>query len=265
MTSVGQREIQTKKRFVTGASVKIGYFETDSNLRYHDEVHGDLFTQVDRGMDLLLTKYLKALISYEGIQRIETYPVPEEALREALLNAIAHKDYGSGIPIQVSVYDNKVMLWNPGQLPPNWTVEQLTEKHSSRPFNPDIANAFFRSGMIEAWGRGIERILQTCAAATVPQPVLLYDGSGIWVKFEKRALKEGAGETLEKTPGKTPDRILAWLRKDPNLTISELAELTGKSTSTVERAIRKLRKAGRLERIGPAKGGRWHVIGSDDE
>jgi len=154
------------ERFVTGAFLKIGYFESNSNLRYHDEVHGDLFTQVDRGMDLLLTKYLKALISYEGIQRIETYLVPEEALREALLNAIAHKDYGSGTPIQVSVYDNKVMLWNPGQLPPNWTVEQLTKKHSSRPFNPDIANAFFRSGMIEAWGRGIERILQSCTASS---------------------------------------------------------------------------------------------------
>ena len=56
-------------------------------------------------MDLLLTKYLKAMISYEGVQRVETYPVPEEALREAVLNAIAHKDYGSGIPVQISVLD----------------------------------------------------------------------------------------------------------------------------------------------------------------
>jgi len=60
-------------------------------MLYHDEVHGDLFTQVDSTMDLLLTKYLKAMISYDGVQRVETYPVPEEALREAVLNAIAHK------------------------------------------------------------------------------------------------------------------------------------------------------------------------------
>ena len=60
------------------------------------------------------------------------------------------------------------MLWNPGQLPPEWTVERLTETHSSRPYNPDVANAFFRAGMIEAWGRGIERIMEACRAAGVP-------------------------------------------------------------------------------------------------
>ena len=90
-----------------------------SDLRYHDEVRGDLFTQVDRTIDLVLTKYLRARITYEGIHRVETYPVPEPALREAVTNAIAHKDYGSGIPIQIRVYDDRLMIWNPGQLPHN--------------------------------------------------------------------------------------------------------------------------------------------------
>ena len=105
------------ERFVTGAFVKIGYFLNDADLLYQDEVHGDLFTQVNETVDRLLIKYLKARISYEGIQRVETYPVPEEALREAVTNAIAHKDYASAIPIQISVYDDKIMLWNPGHLP----------------------------------------------------------------------------------------------------------------------------------------------------
>jgi predicted HTH transcriptional regulator len=60
----------------------------------------------------LLTKYLKAGISYRGIQRVESLPVPEAALREAVLNAILHKDYSSGTPVQISVYANKLMLWN---------------------------------------------------------------------------------------------------------------------------------------------------------
>ena len=59
---------------------------------------------------------------------METFPVPEDALREAVLNAITHKDYASGTPIQISVYDDKIMLWNPGQLPPEWTVERLAER-----------------------------------------------------------------------------------------------------------------------------------------
>ncbi len=78
-----------------------------------DEIHGDLFTQITKTLDLLTTKYLKAAISYEGVQRVETLTVPEPALREAILNAIAHKDYGTGAPIQISVYADKLMLWNP--------------------------------------------------------------------------------------------------------------------------------------------------------
>jgi ATP-dependent DNA helicase RecG len=104
------------ERFVTGAFIKIGYFRTNSELLFHDEIHGDLFSQIDKTMDLLLTKYLKAMISYEGVQRVETYPVPEEALREALHNAVAHKDYSSGVPIQISVYEDKILFWNNGEL-----------------------------------------------------------------------------------------------------------------------------------------------------
>ena len=78
---------------------------------------------------------------------------------EALLNAVIHKDYASGATIQISVYDDKLMIWNPGQLPPDWKAENLLEKHESKPFNPDVAHAFFRAGLVESWGRGLELIL----------------------------------------------------------------------------------------------------------
>ncbi|WP_051397922.1 ATP-binding protein, partial [Runella limosa] len=142
------------EKYVTGAFVKIGYFRTDDDLLFQDEIHGHLFEQIEKVLDLLRTKYLKALISYEGIQRIEELPFPEAALREALLNAIAHKDYSSGIPIQISVYADKIIFWNEGTLPENWTVENLKQKHASRPFNPSISTALFRTGYIEQWGRG---------------------------------------------------------------------------------------------------------------
>ncbi len=195
------------ERYVTGAYVKIGFFENNVDLRYHDEVHGDLFTQANQTIEILRAKYLKALISYEGLQRIETYPVPDPALREALLNAVVHKDYGSGIPIQISVYSDKLMIWNPGQLPPDWTVERLLEKHASEPFNPDVANAFFRAGKIEAWGRGIERIMTACKEAGVPVPILRYEATGLWTVFpfsdEQINLGKRVGGTTQETGGET--------------------------------------------------------------
>ena len=75
-------------------------------------IHGNLFQQIVRLMDLLCTKYMKAVITYEGIQRIETLPMPKEALREALLNACINKDYAESSPIQIRVYENKLEIVN---------------------------------------------------------------------------------------------------------------------------------------------------------
>ena len=169
---------------VTNAYIKIGFFADEhANLLHHDEVHGSLFDQVFNIIEVLKLKYFKATVSYEGIVRQERFPVPLEALREALLNAVVHKDYASAAPIQISVYPDKLMIWNPGDLPDNWTLETLLGKHSSRPFNPDIANAFFRSGLIESWGRGIERILKACEQEGVPAPEWNVSGGDFWTIF----------------------------------------------------------------------------------
>lgn len=249
------------ERFVTGAFVKIGFFRTNTDLLYQDEIHGGLFTQVDKTIDLLLTKYLKAGISYQGLQRVEVFPVPEAALREAVLNAIIHKDYGSGTSIQISVYPDKVMLWSPGELPHDWTVAKLKGKHPSQPFNPDIANTFFRAGMIEAWGRGIERILETCRAAKVPEPGLRYEQSGLWIEFWfPKAVEKTTVETRVETRGKTRGKILDYLLANQNASLAEVAAAVEKSLSAVERASSKLVKEGKLRFIGPRKGGHWEVL-----
>lgn len=88
------------EKWVTGAYVKIGFFgKSDSDLKYQDEVHGPLLEQVDKTIDLVYTKYMKARIAYEGIQRIEQFMFHKDAFREILLNAIVHKDYSSCNPI----------------------------------------------------------------------------------------------------------------------------------------------------------------------
>ncbi len=181
------------EKFITGAYIKIGYFETDDNLRFQNEVHGNLFEQIEQALDLIKNKYLKAYIRYDGIDRIEEYIFPEPVIREALLNAVCHKDYSSNTPIQIRIFENKIIIWNTGQLPDNWTIDRLTIPHPSKPFNPDIANAFFRAGYVEAWGRGTTNMINECKRKGVLPPRFIYDFSGFVVelyRYTERELKE---------------------------------------------------------------------------
>ena len=269
------------ERFVSGAFVKIGYFRSESDLICHDEMHGDLFSQVAGTIDLLRTKYLKAVISYAGIQRIERFPVPDAALREAVLNALIRRDYAVGAPVQIRVYGDRLKIWNPAVLPEGWGLNDLLREHASLPYNPNIANAFFRAGEIEAWGRGIQRIFQDCRDAKTPRPKLRLTGHDLWLEFAfapdyLRAVSSTGGEepvseparasvktpvkTPVETPVKAPVEILRLLADKPSMTLAEVAAEIGKSISSVERASAKLVKAGKLRHVGPTKGGHWEVI-----
>lgn len=280
--------------FFTGAFIKVGFFENHADLLYHDTIHGNLFEQVDKTIDLIFTKYMKALISYEMIQRVETYPFPREAIREAVLNAVIHKDYGCGIPIQISIYENQVYIWSQGQLPDDYTMQDLLDKHASQPYNPDIANTFFRAGYIESWGRGLVKIRTECTDVGLPEPTFTFNRHGLMVHFkgrpegasEKMAVnggetsgerREDVGETdkasekavelSEKTSGsrredvgKTSGRILELIKNNPEITIPELASGIGVSERSIERNIQKLQKDKLLIRIGASFGGRWEVL-----
>ncbi len=245
--------------FFTGSYIKIGFFNTDDELAYQDEIHGHLFEQVEKTMALLLTKYLKANISYKGLNRIETYPIPEPALREALLNAVVHKDYSSGNPIQISVYSNKLILWNAGQLPDDWTVESLKTKHPSRPFNPDIANCFFRAGLIEAWGRGTIKILNDCKNAKIAMPIFKYDLSGFLVIFSF-SQKISTINVKDNSANAAEELILTYISNNNRITIPELMKKSNTSRSTIERYIKKLKKGGKIVRIGSDKSGYWKSL-----
>ena len=265
---------QRPEAYVSGAWIKIGYFVTDDDLRYQDEVHGNLFEQVDKALELLSSKYLKAYISYEGVQRLETLLFPYGALREALLNAVVHKDYSSGIPLQISVYEHQIVLWNPGQLPVGWTLARLLGKHPSNPPNPLLANAFFRAGYIESWGRGIEKIQRECREHGIAPPVYDFGMSGLMLSFhanpqhlqaalgEEKArhiLGEKVGEKVGESLSDNQRQILALLAANPRMAAREVAERIGISSRKVEQNIARLKELGLLERIGPAKGGYWRL------
>ena len=246
------------EKYVSGAYIKIGFFRTDSDLLFQDEIHGNLFEQVEKTMDLLFTKYIKAMISYEDIYRVETYEYPKDALREALLNAVAHKDYTGPYPIQISVYDNKIMIWNYGKLPENWTVEDLLDKHSSQPRNPDIATTFFRSGYVESWGRGMDKMRNLCLEAKIPLPQLSCKGNDFWTVFRKDIYNK---EDLSKL-GLSDRQIKAvlYVKEHGKITNKEYQEINGIGKSVTIDELRNLVDKEILVRIGETGRGTYYEL-----
>lgn len=244
-----------------GAYVKIGYFESDADLLYQDEIHGSILEQIDKIVELVYLKYMRAKITYEGMQRIERYFVPEEALREALLNALCHKQYQSGVPIQISVYEDKLYIANCGCLPENWTLENLMRKHASSPYNPNIAHVFYLAGFIESWGRGVEKICAACRKDGVPQPVYTVNPGDIMIQFtapEERVVHVSRKVTDRVTENEK--RLLALLAEDPGYTLAQLVERTGVSRKTVAQRLKKLKDEGAIERVGSDRKGYWKIL-----
>lgn len=243
------------EKYVTGAYIKIGFFETDDDLKYQDEVKGNLLEQAEEALDLLKTKYDKAEITYNNGVREETYTFPQDAVREALLNAIAHKDYSSGIPIQISVYNDKIIFWNEGQLPENWTVDRLTQKHPSKPFNPDIANTLFRAGYIESWGRGTIKIINACKAHKIAPPIFSStppDFQIELIKYSDQSLKDkGLKEELRK--------MVLHVQEYGSVTNSEVQKICNVSKATATRYLNELEE-GFLEKIGTTGVGTTYVL-----
>ena len=172
------------QRYFVGSHVKVGKFATEAELLYHDDIEGSLFVIADRVIDLIFTKYLKAKITYDHAVRVETFPFPYEGVREAVFNAIVHNNYSSGVPIQIKILDDYMYVSNEHLLPWDWTAERLINSHVSKPLNQSIANAFYRAGHIETWGRGIQIIEESCRKLGTPFPEYEILGSGIRVKFQ---------------------------------------------------------------------------------
>lgn len=226
----------TPEKLFPGAFIKIGFFRSDSDLAFQDEIHGSLVQQVDRTFDLLTTKYMNYTISYKGLQRIENPTFPEDSLRECILNSVSHKDYAEQIPIQISVYPDRIVFWNPGSLPESWTVDNLLKKHPSRAFNPAIANAFFRSGEVEAWGRGIGKIVNGAIANKLLPPVFDTSFGGLMITF----FNSPVAQLKEAGVDERGIAIVNYVLAEKKVTNSDVQKLLNVSKPTATRILASL-------------------------
>lgn len=246
------------QRYFVHSYFKIGKFGTSvADLRFQDTVEGSVFEMVDKVIQLLKDRYLISPISYEGIQRIEKLEYPEAALREAILNAVVHKDY-TDTTIQLRVYDDKLMLWNPGELPVDIPLERLMKSHPSRPRNKKIAQAFFRAGYIESWGRGIEKILTAFQEAGLPEPIFEESWGGVMVTFLKDIYTEEHLRTLDINERQI--RAILFIKEHGSITNSAYQKLNslGKSVSTTE--LIDLNEKQLIEKVGTTGRGTKYVL-----
>lgn len=243
-------------RFYPGAFVKIGRFgKGDTDLRFQEVEEGNLIVLLRNVIEQLNHKFLIRPVEFEGLYRIEKNEYPVPALREMLLNALIHRTY-MGVFTQLRVYDDKISIWNDGELPQGVTLEKLKQHHSSRPRNLIIADVCFKGGLIDAWGSGTVRIIETCKAAGLPEPVLEERDGGFAVTLYKDNLTE---EQLVKL-GLNARQVKAvqYVKEKGKITNKEYQEINDISNRTATNELKELAEEFGLMKMSGAGAGTFY-------
>lgn len=274
------------EKFFVANGFKIGRFISDeSDLIIQDTITGNIIAMTDKVIETLKSKYLVFHISYEGLQRIETLEIPEQALRELIYNAICHKSY-PGEQVQMKIYNDRISLYNYGSLPDGLTVEKILQEHSSRQRNQNIARVFYLAGFIEAWGRGFRKIHNEFEKVGLEQPT--YDehcgGFRVTIRRQKAAtlfsnngIIEHQNVALESLDNNgvmdlgcqngalnvvldgVLKQIMQHISHNRKITIKELATTLELSERQIDRYLKYLRENGFLDRTKNNRYGEWII------
>lgn len=243
-----------------------------TNIYDRNDVKDDLLIQFNEAV-AFLKKHLNVRSEIRGFDRFDIYEIPLDALREAVVNAIVHRDYRiKGTSIYVRIYDDRVEIENPGGLPDGITKRDFGRSSVRR--NPIIADLFHRMGKVERMGSGIERMRELMRDAGMKEPVFEMDAffrvtfyrdprySLKADRFQKVGEKVGESwvKKLGEKLGENENRIVEIVVTNKFVTIPELSKMLKISTTAVENNIAKLKAKKILKRIGPDKGGYWEVV-----
>ncbi len=194
--------------------------------------------------------------------------IPEEVLREGVINALIHRDYSMiGTDIKIAVFDTKIEITSPGGLPKSLTIEDIYAGRSEIR-NRVLSGVFLKSGYIEQWGSGIPRMREMCRNMGLGEPEIEEKGLFVILRiFRKNKLDNIQIETLNKSVKSKSEiiheeqqRIFAIMRGNSNLTVSEIANKMQMTESSIQRRIKSMQENGSVIRIGSKKSGYWDLI-----
>ncbi|HBE44367.1 MAG TPA: hypothetical protein DDW17_02645 [Deltaproteobacteria bacterium] len=258
------------QRFTPWSVYTVALFKDKNGVDVIDrkEINGGLFEIVDQVMDFVRL-YAKVAYRFTGKpQREEIYEYPFEAIREAVINSVMHKDYFEhGHNNILKFFPDRIQIENIWAKPKKFILGKTVFRR-----NQLIADLFSRIHFGERLGSGMQRMRDICKAENAPNPKIEFTDTHFYIVFRQsnEYLKMAATEPVrltQKIPRKYPEdltatalNILKLLEQDNALTRSQLAEKLGVSPDTIKKNFEKLKQKGILQRVGPDKGGYWEIL-----
>ncbi|MFZ4618684.1 MAG: ATP-binding protein, partial [Rectinemataceae bacterium] len=214
---------------------------------------GTVFELFDQAVDFVMSKIDRRVGTRAlGPQAPVEYELPREAVAEAIVNAVAHRDYTSNASVQVMLFADRLEVWNPGELPPPLTIDQLSLPHASIPRNPLIAEPLFLAHYAEKAGSGILDMIALCQHAGLPRPEFRQEGGqfiqAIWrPKRVEEPLIEAHDEAHEAhdeahDPISLPEQLILSACLEGPRSAPELLNMLGyvSRTGNFKRSLKKL-------------------------
>jgi ATP-dependent DNA helicase RecG len=244
--------------------LRLARFRGTTKTEFIDQsqIHGHALSLLRQALEFLRRHLPVAGRIEPGLfERVDEPLFPLLALREALVNAVCHRDYSlAGGAVSVAIFDDRLEIWSDGTLPFGISVDQLRRDHLSRPRNPLISEVFYRRGLVERWGRGTQRIIELCVQAGHPEPDFVEQGGAVGVRF----LPSGyiAPHRISHDLSARQRKVLLVLASGESMAFSALRAKA--APNTPERTLRDdLLHLKRLDLIGSTGRGRgavWFLI-----
>lgn len=251
---------KTPQRIFLQAEVRCARFKgTEAVKPFIDmKVFGeDIIEQVNKALSFVLEHSLLVAWLVPGkVEREERYEYPPDAIREAIVNAICHRDYESTGNVQLRIFDDRIEVWNPGGLPDPLTLEDLKKRHKSIPRNPLIAKCFFLIKFIEQWGTGTNEMVKRCLEWDLPEPEFEYVTGDLVVTFMKTKLTE---EYLDKLGlNERQKKAIKYLKENKEITLSKFRILYPENSDrTLRKDLEDIVKAGIVKPVGEKRGRKY--------
>jgi len=222
------------QRFFPTSEIKCAQFygnEVTKPIPAYHVYQGDLFSLVTQALDFVASRIDARVGTREhSVQVPIDFELPLGAVREAIVNAVAHRDYTSNASIQVMLFRNRLEVWNPGHLPPGITIEQLSQVHESFPTNPLIANPLYLAGLAERLGTGTSDIIKKCEAIGLKTPTFEQSRNFRTIFWRNEKLND---ETLNPNDG-VDDRVSDRPNDRPNDRPDDRVSLNEKHIAVLE-------------------------------